>query len=131
MSSIPRSHRGKGCPGFDSGSAAPADVTSDADKMQRRRAANLRGFSERMTEAADPRESQFLDADIPELHEARSGDPFAVGLLAAVVLERELARSGHAGELRVLDDGLSVELHGQPVALHRNHKRIPFTDGVV
>src|SRR5689334_5305182 len=59
--------------------------------------------------------SQLLDGDVAELHEARGGDVFAVGLPAAVVLERELARRGHVGELRVFDHGLAVEHDGEAV----------------
>src|SRR5262245_62052032 len=55
---------------------------------------------------------ELLDGDVPELHEAGRPGPLAgVGIKAAMVLEGYGALLGNAGQLRVGDDFLAVELH--------------------
>jgi hypothetical protein len=44
------------------------------------------------------------------------------------MLERDSSAFRNAGQLRVLDHGLPVEIHGQTLAFHRNDETIPLAD---
>src|SRR5262249_39305507 len=70
---------------------------------------------------------QLLDRDIAKLHKARRPAPAALLLVpAAMMLERDRAFFGHAGELGVADDLFAVELHPETVAFHRDLEGVPL-----
>src|SRR5262245_20656321 len=49
----------------------------------------------------------------------------------AVMLERDASTFRHAGQLRVLNHGLAIEIHREPVALHGDHESIPLANRFV
>ena len=63
--------------------------------------------------------ARFFDVNVPELHRV------------AVVLETDAAARGDAWELRVVDDGLAVQLDREAVALHRDEEAVPLAGPVV
>src|SRR5439155_9137529 len=53
------------------------------------------------------------------------------GIVAAVVLQRELPLLRNSGQLGVADDIFAVEIHPKAIALHRNLERVPLTTRAV
>ena len=74
---------------------------------------------------------QLFDVDILELNQAGRAGPFAVLVLAAVVLEGDAAAVGQVGDGGPGDDGLAVErdLHG--LAFDGDLEMVPLADRLV